>query len=124
MRVSLHYKEHALNCVKQKQIFWDVKPCSLVEFYNYFGSFPSSAYSACCFLGLFFNDENGGNMFLQNVSKLISSQKTQSFIFTALKPSNLKQKQVMSTSVKKGLNHFSDYSIFSQSTKIKIVGIC
>jgi hypothetical protein len=68
--------------VKQKQIliraiFWDVMPCSLVEFTVILELFYPQLTLLAAFLAYSFNHENGGNMFLQNPNELTLSQKTE-----------------------------------------------
>jgi hypothetical protein len=42
-------------------LFWNVTPCSLVDVYQ---RFAGLLLAAGCFFGLFFDSEDGGNMFL------------------------------------------------------------
>jgi hypothetical protein len=61
-----------VNCI----IFWDLKPCSLVEVHGRFGgSYSCHLLLACFFPGLPFDPENGGSMFLRNVRKILPDYK-------------------------------------------------
>jgi hypothetical protein len=56
----------------------DVAACRLVDVYQRLKGnvlSASSQYSACCLLGILLNPENGGRIFLRNVSKLLSDYK-------------------------------------------------
>jgi hypothetical protein len=61
--------------VKKSTIFWDITPCSLFSAdvsEEHIASIFSRALLATCFqagfrLGLFFDPEDGGDMFLRNV---------------------------------------------------------
>jgi hypothetical protein len=57
---GIKYKRHLV------YIFWDATPCSPIEF-----NFACLLLLADCFHGLLFEPENGGDIFLRNVSEIL-----------------------------------------------------
>jgi hypothetical protein len=55
--------------VMKTSIFWDITPCSpLKDNRRFRGALLATCFHAGFLLGLFFNPEDGGDMFLQNMS--------------------------------------------------------
>jgi hypothetical protein len=75
---QLHFNRWFIICAKnthgkaalKSTIFWDITPCSPLKVSRRFGALLATSFHARFLLALFFDPEDGGDMFLRNIGWL------------------------------------------------------